>query len=647
MEVDQYPGCAPSQTRSWRDDESFGLENNLLRCQWNLVGGKLSSNRIENKETKHALELKNGSIPKLKYGEGKDALELTRHELKEVRCLGEEKVEVEIEATSLGFRMIWSLELKHGNNVVFQTLRIKAMKELTLKGYTFIDDIVAGAEQVGEVSGSVVVSQDIFFGVEHPLADNWVGSEGQVTCALKLDDHLEEGECRSYSSIIGVSPSRQMRRAFLYYLERRRVHPYRQVLHYNNWYDVWLGKPMEERTTLAQCLETIEYFGKELVEKRNVKMDAYVWDDGWDDFNSLWDFHDGFPQGFKPLIKLAERYGTEQGVWMSPNGGYSMAKAKRINYGEPLGYEVNKNGYAMGGKKYFKAFQSVCKKMMDDQGVTFFKFDGMGEGGAGVQYFNGATEGLSKDIHSMLELSKGLHDHKADVYVSATVGTWSSPFWLNYVDSIWRQGMDSGHHGDGDSRQQWMNYRDKVTYERVVKAGPLYPLNSLMVHGILIGDRPGRAPAEMELNEKSVADEIWSFFASGTSLQELYVSPGVSTKEMLDCLGEAANWARKNESVLVDTHWVGGNPGEGEIYGWAARKDQHGFLTLRNPSKEDKCIELTLADVLEIDGVSHGDVTINKVFHNESILRAEGLSAEKKSTFQLKAFELIVLEVNF
>jgi len=32
-----------------------------------------------------------------------------------------------------------------------------------------------------------------------------------------------------------------------------------------------------------------------------------------------------------------------------------------------------------------------------------------------------------------------------------------------------------------------------------------------------------------------------------------------------DALAEAAQWSRSNADVLVDTHWIGGDPAKGEI----------------------------------------------------------------------------------
>jgi len=49
--------------------------------------------------------------------------------------------------------------------------------------------------------------------------------------------------------------------------------------------------------------------------------------------------------------------------------------------------------------------------------------------------------------------SQGYETNRS-VFISATVGTWASPFWTFFADSIWRQGGDTGYHGQGDTRQQ-------------------------------------------------------------------------------------------------------------------------------------------------------------------------------------------------
>jgi len=86
--------------------------------------------------------------------------------------------------------------------------------------------------------------------------------------------------------------------------------------------------------------------------------------------------------------------------------------------------------------KYGKAFRDVCLNMMREQGVVFFKFDGMGGGNETT----GARAEMADDVDAVLELTRTLRRENPDVFISATAGTWASPFWTFYADSIWRQG---------------------------------------------------------------------------------------------------------------------------------------------------------------------------------------------------------------
>lgn len=59
------------------------------------------------------------------------------------------------------------------------------------------------------------------------------------------------------------------------------------------------------------------------------------------------------------------------------------------------------------------------------------------------------------------------------------------PFWLRYADAIWGGGEDDYLAGVGTNRERWITYRDAQAYHNIVQKGPLFPLNSLMLHGII------------------------------------------------------------------------------------------------------------------------------------------------------------------
>ena len=152
--------------------------------------------------------------------------------------------------------------------------------------------------------------------------------------------------------------------------------------------------------------------------------------------------------------------------------------------------------------------------------------------------------------------------------------------------------------GEGSKRQQWITYRDADTYKNVVNRGPLFPLNALMLCGICIADNG--YPGMFEMDDKDISDEIWSFFATGTSLQELYINPHKLNTANWNCLAEAIRWARKNESIMADVHWIGGDPAKGDIYGYAAWSPGKAVLSLRNPSGVEKIFKVNVASAFEL-----------------------------------------------
>ena len=106
-----------------------------------------------------------------------------------------------------------------------------------------------------------------------------------------------------------------MRRGFLAYLERERARPYGPFLHYNSWYDIGYFSKYDEKAVL----NVVNTFGEELAVKRGVKLDSFLFDDGWDNDATLWQFDKtNFPNGFAAVRVAAEKYGAEPGIWLSP-----------------------------------------------------------------------------------------------------------------------------------------------------------------------------------------------------------------------------------------------------------------------------------------------------------------------------------------
>jgi hypothetical protein len=291
---------------------------------------------------------------------------------------------------------------------------------------------------------------------------------------------------------------------------------------------------------------------------------------------------------------------------------------------------------ALSGPKYYPLFHDAVTQMVTKYGVNQFKLDGTGNAD---QVVKGSA--FSSDFDAAIHLISDLRQLKPDIYINLTTGTYPSPFWLMYADSIWRGGDDTEFAGVGSSRERWITYRDADTYDEIVKAGRLFPLNSLMLHGIVYAQK---APHLESDPRNDFRNEVRSYFGSGTQLQELYVTPSLLSERNWDDLAEAAKWSRTNATTLKDTHWIGGDPRWLAVYGWAAWSPQKGIVTLRNPSDKPQAFSLDIGQAFELPAGSASHYWAKSPWVEDKTQRAIDLVAGQPRTFYLEPFQVLNLE---
>jgi len=625
------------------------LHNSHIGASWQVREGHLESLIISSRGTQpdaatslvliapFSIEVKGAGVLRASDLVISDAATVDRVAANSAASRGSERlpgVTVHYPLTDPGGRFTgdWAITLRQGSTYIRQILTLTAgSKPLPLSGVQMIDLRVRGIVVSGSVKGSPLTVGNFFLGFESPLSESSVvGDRG--TSELHSDVPLGAGNSAQFSSVIGVAPDGQMRRAFLNYLERERAHPYRTFLHYNSWFDIGFFNPY----TQPEALNRIHAIGDELNKKRGVTLDSFLFDDGWDDTNDLWKIRPDFASGFEPLKKAAAEYGTAPGVWLSPWGGYGPAKQARLTTAKRDGYEIVDGGLALSGPRYYALFHDAVTGMVSKYGVNQFKLDGTGNVD---QVVKGSA--FSSDFDAAIHLISDLRQLKPDLYINLTTGTWPSPFWLFYADSIWRGGDDTEFAGVGTDRERWITYRDGDTYDEIVKGGRLYPLNSLMLHGIVFAQK---APHLSTDPGEDFANEVHSYFGTGTQLQEMYITPSLLTATDWDVLAEAAKWSRANAATLVDTHWVGGDPRWLEVYGWAAWSKQKAILTLRNPNSKEQTIVIDIGREFELPAGAAERYKAHSPWAEDAGQAPIELEAGKPYTFELAPFQVLTLD---
>ena len=523
-----------------------------------------------------------------------------------------------------GVHARWRGELRDGSNYVRQMISLTAAgKPVPLHGVELIDARLADAKTIGTVPGCPVAGEGMFAGVEIPGAQAALTGDGArigFGCQLALSQAVPY----QFGAVIGVAPDCQLRRSFSCYIERERARPSKPFLHYNCWYD--LGYGVDE----PKMLEVVRAFTDELVKKRGVPVMSYLVDDGWDNpGKGLWvENTDKFPRGLAGLNDKMKPMGGHLSVWISPLGGYGGAK-ERTAWARKDGLIPSNSELDLSQPGYKKWFQNRCLQLMREAGVNGFKWDKAGDG-------------VSPHFMALLDVAHNLREENPELFLNVTVGTWPSPFWLNHVDATWRNGTaDVGWSGKGDDREKWLTFRDGSCRSHFVIASPLYPLNSVMHHGIVHGrcfqgEKVGKSGPNLK-------NEARSYFANGASLQELYLTPSMMTPDAWDRVAEAAKWAHANADVLIDSHWVGGDPLQLEPYGYAAWNPRKATLMVRNPDDQTKSITLDAQTVFDLPACAAPSYAMRSPYQDQRVKALE-LTAGKPVTLELRPFEVLVFD---
>jgi hypothetical protein len=628
----QAPLAKPDVTGS----ETITLSNRAISASWSIRGETLRWQSLTNHFTAATLPL-DGSVFELVPKEGpvlrsSDFKLVAAPVLREIAASGHE-LRAELHHPSGNIEIIWTATLREGANYIRQQVTIRSPHQsAALTQIVLIDAVIPGAAVSGTVKGSPVTAGTFFLGFEHPLSDCRVRA-GRATCWLARELPLRAGQSVTYSSVVGVTHAGQLRRDFLHYVELERAHPYRTFLHYNSWYDLGYF----DRYTEPQAVDVVQSFGEELTTKRGVKLDSFLFDDGWDDPTTLWKFNPGFPDGLTKVAQTAARYNAAPGIWLSPWGGYDKPKEQRLASAHARGFETNDGGLALSGPNYYRYFRDTCLDMITKYGVNQFKFDGTGNANEVIK-----GSDFDSDFDAAIHLIGDLRAKKPDLYVNLTTGTYPSPFWLLYADSIWRGGDDHSFAGVGTNRQRWITFRDSQTYRWVVEEGPLFPLNSLMLHGMIFAryaERLGTDPGH------DFPDEVHSYFGTGTQLQEMYITPALLSSADWDVLAEAAKWSRANAQTLKDSHWIGGDPARLEVYGWASWSDQKAIVTFRNPSDRPQDFSASLSELLELPAGSASSFTARSPWKSDSAAQPLTIPAQPPHLFHLQPFQVLTLEL--
>ncbi len=496
-----------------------------------------------------------------------------------------------------------------------------------------------------------------FLGVEYPAADNTlrknVKGNWELQCSQEYGERIGAEWLKSDWVVEGIAPNSNVKYWFFKYLDDIRIAPLRPYSLYNTWYDLrspeyprWSPeKAMSEKTSL----QMVDILRKSMMEKYKIQLDAFVLDDGWDIYESDWVLRkEQWPNGLKLLAEELRKTNTSLGVWFGPTGGYSF-RMKRVNWMKEHGYEVvgktrNNSMLCIAGKNYGELLKKRVTDFAGNDGVGYYKWDG-------IQYSCSEPDhGHPIDIYSrravmesVIDMCKSVRRKNPNMFLNITSGTWLSPWWVKYANTIWMQGMDYGF-SDVPSisqRDGAITYRDFVLYDDFHIQDMWFPIANLMTHGIIKGKHES-VGIETEPLDK-FTDDVLLYFARGVSMYELYISPDILTDGEWNTIAASMAWARDRFPILMNSEMVGGNPLNGETYAHIHFKDKQGVIAARNPVIEPAILKVKLDPALGLNSKA-SSLVLEKIYPTRWI-SPKLYKAGETISLHLDGYETAVYEI--
>jgi len=496
--------------------------------------------------------------------------------------------------------------------------------------------------------GQPLFNNDIFLAVEYPAVENCINGN-KVKIGYIVGEKISKNKIISYPSVIGVSPSAiKLEQIFMSYVDSIKVKGTRTFLLYNSWYD--LRNPaiadspesiMNEKNVLAR----IESFKKYMVEKHNIRLDAFVLDDGWDNYNSIWEIDTRhLPNKFTPFLNPLKEMNTSLGIWASPFCGYSNRDI-RVKWGSEHSYEKTGDFLCFAGKNYKAQFEKKMVEYTKEFNMGYFKWDGF------LLACNEPDHGHLPGVYSRKELiSTYIHMMQSvrkinpDIFINITVGSWLSPWWLQYADCLWMQGEDYAYAEDVPSmnpRDKAITYRDAVLWDNFQNQKLLFPMSSMMTHGIIKGRLNFLGGKNEALD--SFTNEVMMYFGRGVMMWELYISPGLLSDAEWDAISNSLKWAKANKDVLSRTKMILGNPLKRGPYGYVHLTKEKGIMLLRNPYVDSK--EVTIKLDQSIGEMSIGKEYFVKIVYPYNKVLSEKFIFPGELSYKLNGYEIVLFEL--
>lgn len=452
--------------------------------------------------------------------------------------------------------------------------------------------------------GQPVYAKSFFFGMEFPMSENRV-LDRQYFSRYYIGHDISEPK-NIWPSVIGAAKNISkvsIQKAFFLYIEAIAQPSYFRK-QYNSWYDHMTA--IDEEIILNSFSEIYHGF-----EDHGVHLDAFVVDDGWCDYQSVWDFNEKFPNELKNIKGLVNKLGSSLGLWIGPRGGYNGTEVVMSDWLSQHPEFGSKNSLSNDVNiADFNYLTLMKQKMLDYQkkyDISYWKIDGWLLK-PDISDCSGefAMHTMTPVYEFLIQLLTDLRFERGDrdCWLNLTSYVNPSPWFLQWVNSLWIQiSQDVGFtENAGNDINRMITYRDIQYKEFLDKRDIQLPLWALYNHEPVYATTAHTwyMDHQMFATVEEFEDYLMFIATRGNAFWEFHYSYSMFDDSRWKANARAVKWIEDNYYILKHSSRIGGNPENLEIYGYRCQHPESGeeILSLRNPSDISQSIRLDNIDVL-------------------------------------------------
>ena len=423
---------------------------------------------------------------------------------------------------------------------------------------------------------------------------------------------------------------------------------------FNSWYDNM------KNITDSNIQESFNEIEKGFTQYGVNPLDSYVVDDGWTNYSSFWDFDrsaNKFPNELYNSSSQVNKMGSNFGLWLGPRGGYGterqiadyIANNNLGSRNENSGNDIN----VSDGRYLDKLVNDIFVGYQNKFDINYWKLDGMllkpSKNSANAHTTTNDFCTISETYERWTDMFETMRKNRPDLWINMTSYANPSPWHVQWVNSVWMQNTgDSGfdYKFGATDQEAMLTYRDGDYYDFFAENQWQLPNKYFYNHDPVYAKTAHSAPGgkhPIKYTTDELRDHLYMLGTRGTAFWEYYYSPSMFDDEKWQVNAEAANWIEDNFDILQKSKMFGGNPENGDIYGYSCWKGNQGIVSIRNPKDVEQTYTLTLDEKVgvssEVKNV-YGTVVVG----DQSRQTNDPVSHNSKLTYKLKPKEVLIIQ---